>query len=209
MDIKSDKRNSNYIQEQLSISIIKQIIINYINEKDTFKTEINDNPKIIEIFDYFIQNNIIAKYHIIKFNKFLTFINKFKNVIYKEYNESKEMILNNKIIFTISICFLRININKYNHHNIRKYLKALLIFYSNGKISINNLFYILEIILISIIETLKKKSIKQYQLFEINNEPLLLIKDIIETIINFPLVHVIDLINNPNKKKAVIYLPKL
>ena len=188
MDIKSDKRNSNYIQEQLSISIIKQIIINYINEKDTFKNEINDNPKIIEIFDYFIQNNVIAKYHIIKFNKFLTFINKFKNVIYKEYNESKEMILNNKIIFTISICFLRININKYNHHNIRKYLKALLIFYSNGKISINNLFYILEIILISIIETLKKKSIKQYQLFEINNEPLLLIKDIIETIINFPLV---------------------
>ena len=57
----------------------------------------------------------------------------------------------------------------------------------------------------SIIETLKKNTIKQYQVLEINNESLLYIKDIIEVIINFPIslmkdnVFIESLINLFNK----------
>ena len=187
-DIKEEKEESHYIQEQLSISLIKQIIVNYTIEDNKLKSEINDTPKVIEKLDYFLQNNFIPKYSFLKFNKFIKLINKAKNIFKKEHNESKEILPNNKIIFIISICFLRININKCNHYRIRKYLKALLFLYINGKISIDNYFYILEIILISIVESFKEKSEKQYQIFEMNNEPFLFIKDIIEVIINFPII---------------------
>ena len=188
MEVKTDKKESNNIQEKISISLLRQNIINYSLEKDILKYEINDTPKMIEKLDYFIQNNLIPKCYLLKFNQFLIFINKSKNIIKKEYNENKIMLLNNKIIFTISICLLRININKCNHHKIRKYLNALLILYINSKISINIYFFILEIILISILETLINKSEKKYKIFEINNGPLLFIKDIIETIINSPFI---------------------
>ena len=188
MEDKIDKKESNNIQEQLSIALINQIIINNTSEKDELKIEINNTPKIIEKLDNFIQNNLLPKYSLLKFNKFLTFINRTRNIVNKEYNKNKIIFSNNTIIVIMSICLLRININKRNHYKIKQYLKALLIFYINGKISIDNYFYILEIILTSIIESLKNKSEKQYKLYEINKEPLLFIKDIIETIINFPII---------------------
>ena len=188
MDDRNEKNGSNYIKEPLPISLINQIIINYDLEKDKFKTEIKDTSKIIEKLDNFLNKKLIPKYYSFKFNKFLTFINNTKNISKKKYNESKEMMLKEKIIFVISICFLRININKFNHYKIKKYLRVLLFFYINGIISIENYFFILEVILISIIEMLKKKQEKKYQIFEINKEPLLFIKYIIETIINYPIM---------------------
>ena len=189
MDTKIVGQKSDDIQEQITISLIKQIINKYILENNIFKTEINDNSKTLEKLDYFLQKNLIPKYILLKFNKYLKTINNIKNMLEKENVESKEIILKNKSVFTMSICFLRININKSNHLRIKKYLKALLLFYICGEITINNFCFILEIILLSIIEILKKRTKKLYQIFEINNEPLLLfIKDIIDTIITFPII---------------------
>ena len=177
MDTKIVGQKSDDIQEQITISLIKQIINKYILENNIFKTEINDNSKTLEKLDYFLQKNLIPKYILLKFNKYLKTINNIKNMLEKENVESKEIILKNKSVFTMSICFLRININKSNHLRIKKYLKALLLFYICGEITINNFCFILEIILLSIIEILKKRTKKLYQIFEINNEPLLLISN--------------------------------
>ena len=188
MEFKIDKKKPKDISELIQISLIKQVIEKYSSENNNFKNEINDNTKIIEKLDKFLQNYLISKNSILKFKKYIKFVNEIKNITKKEYNTSTK----NKIIFTISICILRININKCNHYKIRKYIKALLFFYINGVISINNLCFILEIILISIIELLKKNSSKQYQVFDINKEPLLFINDIIEAIINFPIMMLKD-----------------
>ena len=185
METKIDKTKSDNIQEQFSISLIKEIIQQYFSENKNNNNEINNDIKIFEKLDYYIQNNLIPKYCYLKLNKFLKFINYIENITNKDYIENKEKLVKNKIIIIISLCFLRINIKRGNHFKIRAYLRFLLTFYINRKITINNLFFIFEIILISIIELLKKNIIKQYQIIVINSEPLLIIKDIIETIINF------------------------
>ena len=188
MEFKIDKKKTKDISELIQISLIKQVIEKYISENNNFKNEINDNTKIIEKFDKFLQNNLISKNSILKFKKYIKFFNGIKNITKKEYNDSNK----NKIIFTISICILRKYINKCNHFEIRKYIKALLCFYINGNISINNFCFILEIILISIIDLLKKNSSKQYQIFDIKKDPLLFINDIIEAIKNFPIMMLKD-----------------
>ena len=109
-----------------------------------------------------------------------------KDIKDKSHNDKKEKTMKNKAIFSISICILRIYINHGKHHKIMKYITTLIILVNNGDISINNFFLILEILLISIIETLKKKSNNQFYLLDIKEEPLLFINDIIEAIINFP-----------------------
>ena len=191
MDNDINKIKLDYISKQLSISFIKEIITKFFSNNNILNTEIDDILKILEKLVYFLQNNLKSKYIFIKINKFLKFINNFKNIVKKEYDDNKN-IQKNKIIFTINLYFLIINIKNCNHYKIRKYLKSLLIFYIDGKISINNLILILEIILISIIELLKKDCKKQYQMLDINNEPLLFINDIIETIINFPIMLIKD-----------------
>ena len=191
MDIKNNKNNKNKIigtHELLSISLIKEIITNYISKNNTFKADIIENLRIFDKIDYCLQHNLIPKYSLFKFNLFLKFMNGTNNYCKKEFNDCKETTTKNKIIFIISIIYLRININSCNHCKIRRYLKLLLIFYISGKISNNNFFCILEIILISIIEELKRKSLKLYQIYDIKNEPLLFIEDIIESIINFPII---------------------
>ena len=188
MNIKNGKKKSDYIPEYLIIGSINQIIKKNISENNTLKNKINENLKAIEKFDYILQNNSMHEYPIIKFNKFLKYINNAKNVAKKEYKDSKEMILKNNNIFIISICLLKKYINTTNHYKIKKYLKVLLSLYINGRTSINNFFFILEIILISLIEALKEKSKKQYRILDIKDEPLLFINDIIESIINFPVV---------------------
>ena len=176
------------IPEEISISLIKEITKKLSSDNNKFNTEVAGNMKLIDKFGLFSKNNLKPKFIVSKLNKYLNFINKVKNIVEKEYTDNSEIKVKNKIIFIISLYFLRININKGNHYKIRNFLKSLLILYINGKIHINNLFFILEILLISIIETLKKNNIKQYQIFDINNEPLLFIKDIIETVINFPII---------------------
>ena len=190
MDSKINKIKTDFIP--LSITSIKEIIKKYLSENNKYNTEINNIIKTIEKLDNLLQKHLIPKYCLLKLNKYLIFINKNKHVIEKEYTDNEKIIIRDKCIFIISICFIRININKGNHFKIKNYLKSLLIFYIKGNISINNLFFILEIILLSIIESLKKNNIQQYQIFDINNKQLLFIKDIIETIINFPIL----LVNN-------------
>ena len=185
MDIALDKIKTDYISKQLSISLIKEIIKKYFSENNNVGNKIDDYLKIVEKIDYFLQNNLTFKYFLLKINKFLIFSKNVKNLRKKEYINNKEIILKNNIIFTTSIFFLRININNCNHYKIREYLKLLLKIYIDRKIAINKLFSIIEIILISIIEILKKNTIKQYQILDINNEPLLFIKDIIMAVFNF------------------------
>ena len=192
MKLKKDNKKSVCILELISISSIKQIIKNYNLENTSFKNEINDNGEIIEKFDIFFKNKKILKYSYLKSNKFITLINYNKYITKKEYKHSQKFILKNKTMFNISICFLRNDINNCEHNKIRRYLNILLFFYIKGEISIDNLFSILEIILISIIEALKNNCNRKYQIFNINEEPLLYIKDIIETIIHFPILMMRD-----------------
>ena len=205
MEIALDKIKSDYIPGQLPISLIKENIKKYFSENNCVDNEIDNYLKILEKLDYFHKNNILSKYFLSKINKLLIFSKNVKNLTKKEYINNKEIMIKNNIIPIANIYFIRININNCNHYKIREYLKLLLIFYINGKILINKLFFILEIIIMSIIETLKKNTIKQYQVLEINNESLLFIKDIIEVIINFPIslmkdnVFIESLINLFNK----------
>ena len=165
METKHEQIKSGNISEKISISLIKQVIKKYTNEANT-ETNINDLESL-EKFDYFFQNDRIFKYFLLKRIKFFKFINNIKITSKAEYVYNKEIIFKNKIFLTTSILFLKTTINNCNHYKIRKYLKSLLIFYIDGKISINNLILILEIILISIIELLKKDSKKQYQMLDI------------------------------------------
>ena len=188
MDIKNDSTKADDIPKQLTLSLINQIIKKYILENDIFKNEINDTQKMMEKLDNLLQNHLIPKNITIIFNRFVKIINNIKNFTKKESNNSQKAVLKNKIILTISLCFLRMNINKCNHNKTRKYLKLLLFFYFNGDIKINTFFYILEIILMSLVNLIQKYSEYKYQIVDMNKEPLLFIKDIIETIINFPVL---------------------
>ena len=186
MEIEKNDKKSLCISEQISISLINETIEKNISENNKFKNEINDRAKMIEKLDYFISKKLIPNKSLLKFEKFLIFTNIFKDIKDKSHNDKKEKTMKNKAIFSISICFLRININHGKHHKIMKYITTLIILVNNGDISINNFFLILEILLISIIETLKKKSNNQFYLLDIKEDPLLFINDIIEAIINFP-----------------------
>ena len=188
MENENNNKISSNISEHLSISLIKEIIENYMSENNKFKNEMNDIPKMIEKLDHFIHKKLIPKKSRLKFEKFLKFTNIYKKIEDKMFNNKKEEIMKYKVIFSISICFLRININQERHNKIRRYIKTLLILLINGDIPINKFFLILEIILISIIEALKNRSNIEFQIFNIKEEPLLFINDIIETIINFPII---------------------
>ena len=193
MEIHIAKKKTDFIQEKLPILLIKQIIEKYNLGNNIFKNEINSNPKILGKLEHFLKDNIIPKSTIIKFNRFVSFQStKIKKTWNIGFNDSKKAKLKNKMIFNISIYYLIININKYNHYKIRNYLRLLLFFFLNKEISVNNFFFILEIVLISLIEILKNNLVGQLQLFNTNQEPLLFINDIIETIINFPILMIKD-----------------
>ena len=142
MENENNKISSN-ISEHLSISLIKEIIENYMSDNNKFKNEMNDIPKMIEKLDHFIHKKLIPKKSRLKFEKFLKFTNIYKKIEDKMFNNKKEEIMKYKVIFSISICFLRININQERHNKIRRYIKTLLILLINGDIPINKFFLIL------------------------------------------------------------------
>ena len=188
---KNNKNENEIIIDQMSITLINQVIIKLIKEDNKAKDEINiDIIKLIEKFDCLFKNNKIKKIYSSKFLKITKFIDSSKNISLrsKQSNKSDEEknLLNNSII-AISICFIRININCRNHYNIRKFLKIFLFFFVNGDININNFFFALEILLNSIIEILKFKSFNQFLIYNLNDESLKFINDLLETIINFPI----------------------
>ena len=193
MDLVNDRKNSNeIILEQISIPLIKQVVTLFIKEDNKVKDEINnDIVNLIEKLDGLLEKSKLKKYVFVKLAKLTKFIDTLKNISEKNQinNENKiEIFKINKFIISVSICFIRININCRNHYTIRKYLKILLVFFVNGDITMNNFFFVLEILLKSIIETLKLKTFNHYQILELNDEPLKFINDIIETIINFPML---------------------
>jgi hypothetical protein len=51
----------------------------------------------------------------------------------------------------------------------------------------DNFFFVIDIFLTSIFEILKLKTFNQFQIYELKNEPLKFINDLLETIINFPI----------------------
>ena len=90
MEFKIDKKKTKVISELIQISVIKQVIEKYSSENNNFKNEINDNTKIIEKLDKFLQNYLISKNSILKFKKYIKFFNGIKNITKKEYNDSKK-----------------------------------------------------------------------------------------------------------------------
>ena len=188
---KINKNENEIIFEQMSITLIKQVIIKLIKEDNKDKNQINiDIIKLLEKFDCFFQKNIIKKKFFAKFLKLAKLFGSSKNISLRNKqinkNDEEKIMLNNSII-AISIYFISININCKNHYNIRKYLKIFLFFFVNGDINMNNFIFALDILLTSIIEILKFNSFNQFHIYDLNNEPLKFINDILEAIINFPI----------------------
>ena len=187
---KKNNKNENEIIFELSITLIKQVVIKLIKEDNNVKDEININIiKLIEKFDGLFKKNKIKKNFFNKFLKFAKFIDSSKTISLRSKksnkNDEEKILLNNSII-AISICYISNNINCKKHYNIRKYLKIFLFFFVNDVINMNNFFFVIDILLTSIIEILKFKSFNQFQIYDLNDEPLKFINDLLEAIINFP-----------------------
>ena len=192
MNFENDKKNSNeIILDQIPITLIDQIIVKLIKEDNKAKDEINfDITKLLEKIDCLFQKEPIKKFFLTKFKKISKFIDSCQNIsgfINYSNKNGTEKILLNKIIIAISVCFVKNNINCRNHYIIRKYLKIFLFFFVNGYITMDNFFFVVDIFLTSIFEILKLKTFNQFQIYELKNEPLKFINDLLETIINFPI----------------------
>ena len=187
MNIKNCKE-SQIFKPNISISLIKQII-EKLRTKD-IKNNINsyiDNINIIEKLDIiFSKKEKQINLTLIKFTKFIhTFHKKF--ILKSKIINNNEIINKNKSISYISICYLKNNINEGNHNKIKNFLTLLLFLLSLGVFPVKDLIFILEIMLNSLIEIINTKSKDEFQIFDINKEPLLFIKDIIYSLINFPI----------------------
>ena len=201
MNIIFGNKESNDLSNQISISLIKQIIEKLLNENNNYSYEIKiDIIEILERLDCLYQKREIQEFFDNKLRKYSKYIGSLQNIILKNYDDKDENKLKNSAIFFISIFFLRRNINCGNHVKIKKYLKLLVNSFLLGEISINNFFFILEIMILSIIEILKQKSLNEYKIFDINDEPLSFIIDVIETIIKYP----IELMKNEDFIKNLI-----
>ena len=181
----------------LSISLINKILEE--NHSNDTLHNINGNKEIIiklekinVNLDSLFKKRKIKEFFHVKFKKLEKLVElliiKNKDLKIREFNDiEKEKNINLGII-NISIIILINYINNNNHNDIRNYFKLLLLFLSSNILKINNLFLIINIILNSIIYKFKNT----YKLFKLKNEPLLIINDIFEEIINYP----IDLTDN-------------
>ena len=188
MNNKIEMKEALYSKEQISISLIKEVIEQTDSKDNEEVNKINiDNQKRIEIIDsFFLKNKIKTKFllNFTKFSKIFELFNIDFDIQNSKTKENKEF--KSEAISLISLCILKDYINKGDHYMITKYLKILLIFFSREDLLIDDFFYILKIIIKSIIEILKIRNSKQYQIFYLNDNLLLFINDIIEAIINFP-----------------------
>ena len=204
MEKKFKKSKSQKLQNKITLQIIRENIKKLSAESEN----INNNksniklPELNEIIESLYQNVKNKKFYIIKYKKFFNLITNKKIKIKNNNNKEKEKILEESLIH-ISIYILKDYINNDNHKYIQEYLKLLLIFISNNILKIESFILILDIILKSIIDFLNKINISNsFQLYKINNEPLLFINDILESIINFP----INIIKNQKFIDEIIIL---
>ena len=188
MNNRIEKKEALYSKEQISISLIKEVIEKNNSKDNEEVNKINiDKEKRIEIIDsFFHKNKIKTKFllNLTKYSKIFELFNIDFDTQNSKIKENKEF--KSEAISLISLCILKDYINKGDHYMITKYLKILLIFFSREDLLIDDFFYILKIIIKSIIEILKIRNSKQYQIFYLNDNLLLFINDIIEAIINFP-----------------------
>ena len=208
MENKNVIKDWNNNQKEISISLIKQTIEKLIKDNNKKDENINtDIIKLIEKFDHFFQKKKFMNFFLKKLKIFSKFIDIKKDIeedVKKNDNNEIDNLEDNTIC-AISISFLRININERNHYEIREYLKILLILIIIEDISVNCFFFILEVILKSIMEIIKNKNSNEIQMIDIMDEPLLFINDIIESTVNLQIVlmknndfieNLIDLFNN-------------
>ena len=193
-------KNFHIFQEQIDFPLLNRII--HDNSKE------NNNiilPKLNSSVDSLLKNGRKR----MSFNVKLTILSKLlllKNNIkmkIKKFADNKQKEINN-IITYLSIIILKYYINNKSHNKIQDYLKILLFFINNNLLKIENYVLILDILLKSILYLLKDLNEINYKLYQLQEEPLLLINDIIEVIINYP----IDFRNNEKFVENLINLFK-
>ena len=191
MENKNEIKDFNEYSNEISISLIKNTTKKLI--QDDNKKDENINNDIIQLigkFDSLFQKRKFMNYFLIKLKTFSKFIDSLKDIEedVKKNDDNEIDNLHDNIICAISISFLRININEQKHYNIRKYLKILLVLFIIEDITVNCFFFILEVILKSIMEIIKNKNSNQFQMIDIMEEPLLIINDIIDSVVNLQVV---------------------
>ena len=199
----NDNLNFESLGIKFSLSLINKTIEKYfkdnkINNKELINenNDNNNNIKIIKInkaFESFIKKGKGKIYFEFKYKNFLKLI--LYNISYKESikmkieNFTDKIEILNKVLENISIILLIDFSNKKKHNNIQNYIKILLLFTSNNILKIETFFRILDIFLKTIIYQIEDINNKKlYKFFKLKNEPLLFINDIIEGIINYPII---------------------
>ena len=132
MNNKIEKKEALYSKEQISISLIKEVIEKNNSKDNEEVNKINiDKQKRIEIIDTFFHKNKIKTKFLLNFTKYSKIFELF-NIDFDTQNskikENKEF--KSEAISLISLCILKDYINKGDHYMITKYLKILLIFFS-------------------------------------------------------------------------------
>jgi len=205
----NEKKNSLNLQNQLTIELINQIKENIYNKisKDNIEKKIKCKiPIVNKKFESFYQKIKNKKYFIAKFRKFFNLSLNTKIRIKKSNDNTRIGIIETSLI-NLSIYILRNYIINKQHNKIQEYLKILLFFISNDVLKIEQFVFLLELLFKSILHILNNNNNinNSYQTYRLNEEPLLFIKDIIKTIINYPLdisknniyiKELIDLFNN-------------
>ena len=168
---------SKYYAEYLQASPVPTINSN-------IKEIIHDILKVKQFYKSLYKIKRVKKLVDIKYKKFIELVKSKKQLKIKQ-NKDKEKIVN------ISICCISIIILKYNydqnkHNNIKEHIIMLLILVMNDILNFDNFIFIINIILVSIIDLLSELNISNLGKYSLKKEPLLFINDIIEAIIDCP-----------------------
>ena len=184
------RKSSNNSDEKLTITLIKLTINKLSSDYSQGKLKIDNNINyselipIIDTFESFYSNRKGKINFEVKFIKLIKLIKYKKKIKIRLNNERKEKF--NNALIGLSIVILKDYINKKMHKFIQDYLNLLIFLFSNDIFNLKNFILIINILLNSILiilHNLNQKFIKNYQL---KNEPLLFINDIINEIINHP-----------------------
>ena len=202
----NEKKISLKLQNQLTIELISLIQENIYNENT--KNNIQNNikckiPIVNKKLESFYQKIKNKKYFTAKFQKFFNLSLNTRKRMKKSNDNTRNGFIETSLIY-LSIYILRNYIINKRHNNVQEYLKVLLFFICSDILKIEKFFFILNLLLKSILHILSNNN-NFYQTYRIDDEPLLFINDIIKAIINYPLdmtknnkfiKEIIDLFNN-------------
>ena len=201
----NEKKNSLKLQNQLTVELIRQIQENIYkgNSKDNIQNKIKCKiPIVNKKLESFYQKIKNKKYFIAKFQKFFNLSLNTKKRMKNSDDNTRNEFIETSLVY-LSIYILKNFIINKRHNNIKEYLKVLLFFIYSDVLKIEQFFFLLDLLLKSIVHILSNNN--SYQTYRIDDEPLLFINDIIKTIINYPLdmtknikfiKEIIDLFNN-------------